>query len=161
MADFLPAVEALLCEEGGLSDDSADAGGLTKFGISKRSYPELDIARLTREEAIAIYKRDWWEAHGYGQIKDQALATKVLSLSVNMGHKRAHMLLQQALRAVGLPTKVDGILGPATRAAVALANPRELLVALRSEAAGFYRLLTVRSPPLTKFLAGWESRAYR
>jgi hypothetical protein len=60
--------------EGGLSmrreDDGNWTGGEvgvgelkgTKFGISAASYPELDIARLTKKDAEAIYRHDYWEA---------------------------------------------------------------------------------------------------
>ena len=46
--------------EGGLVDHPNDPGGLTNWGISQRAYPDLDIRELTREEAIAIYHRDYW-----------------------------------------------------------------------------------------------------
>ena len=46
--------------EGGLVDHPNDPGGLTNHGISQRAYPNLDIRALTREQAIAIYHRDYW-----------------------------------------------------------------------------------------------------
>lgn len=55
------AIDQLLLAEGGYVNDPKDPGGETKFGISKRSYPHLDIAGLTREEAIQIYRRDYWD----------------------------------------------------------------------------------------------------
>src|SRR5688572_24264776 len=36
-----------------------DTGGETKYGISKKSYPSVDIKNLTLDQAIAIYKRDF------------------------------------------------------------------------------------------------------
>ncbi len=48
--------------EGGLSEDPNDKGGLTKYGISQRSYPKLDIRNLTRQQAELIYKVDYWHA---------------------------------------------------------------------------------------------------
>ena len=44
MSDFNKAIEKVLKFEGVLSNDKYDAGGLTKYGISKRMYPTLDIA---------------------------------------------------------------------------------------------------------------------
>ena len=32
---------------------------VTKFGISKKSYPNIDISNLTEEEAIQIYYEDF------------------------------------------------------------------------------------------------------
>lgn len=40
----------------------------TKYGISACSYPELDIENLTREQARAIYRRDYWQASGAAQL---------------------------------------------------------------------------------------------
>src|SRR5690606_2973445 len=65
---FLHAVEVVLEHEGGYVHDPHDPGGETKFGISKRQYPDLDIANLTREQAIEIYRRDWWDKYGYGRL---------------------------------------------------------------------------------------------
>lgn len=160
MAEFGPAIASVLGHEGGYVNDPVDAGGETNWGISKRSYPKVDIKNLTRDGAIAIYRRDWWDKYGYERIADQAVATKVFNLAVNMGAKPAHELLQQALRAVDLPTTVDGTLGPQTLLAVSLADPRALLAALRSEAAGFYRVLVARKPTQARFKDGWLNRAY-
>ena len=43
---FDAAVEIVLAHEGGLADDSADPCGITNFGISLRSYPELGSAGI-------------------------------------------------------------------------------------------------------------------
>ena len=54
--NFEDAFDRLISHEGGYVNDPLDPGGETKFGISKRSYPTLDIAALTREDARAIYR---------------------------------------------------------------------------------------------------------
>lgn len=46
--------------EGGYSNDLRDPGGETKYGISKRSYPHLDIKTLTRAQVKPIYRADFW-----------------------------------------------------------------------------------------------------
>lgn len=158
---FLRAIEFVLQHEGGYVNDPTDSGGETNFGISKRSYPNLNIKELTRDDAIQIYHRDWWVRHKYEQINDPAIATKILDMAVNMGPQRAHTLLQQALHAVGQRhVNIDGIIGPQTISA-ANNSPREpLLAALRSEAANYYRSLVQRNPNLVKFRDGWLNRAY-
>ncbi|HHV62978.1 MAG TPA: hypothetical protein GXX51_10120 [Firmicutes bacterium] len=48
-----------MTHEGGLPEDPRDPGGITKFGISLRSYPSLGadgIRNLTHDQAIAIYR---------------------------------------------------------------------------------------------------------
>lgn len=58
--EFLEALEFTLRWEGGYVNNPADPGGETKFGISKLSYPLLDIKNLTKEQASAIYYLDYW-----------------------------------------------------------------------------------------------------
>ena len=157
---FEHAFSFVLAHEGGYSDDADDDGGETKFGISKRSYPEIDINALTVEQAKAIYKRDFWEPQLYKDIKDVNLATKVFDLAVNMGSNWAHRLVQRALRATGQDILEDGILGPMTLAAINKADLSDLLAALKSEAAGYYRTLAATQPRRAKFLKEWLKRAY-
>jgi len=56
---FLRVMQFFFKWEGGYDDDPDDSGGETKFGIDKRSHPNLDIKNLTREQAIQIYWEDW------------------------------------------------------------------------------------------------------
>ena len=44
--------------EGGYVNHPDDKGGETNFGISKRSYPTLNIRTLTRDDAMQINHRD-------------------------------------------------------------------------------------------------------
>jgi lysozyme family protein len=60
VSDFDRALPIVLRFEGGYVDHPSDPGGETKFGISKRSYPHLDIKALTKEQAGDIYHRDYW-----------------------------------------------------------------------------------------------------
>ena len=60
-ADFDDAFDILLKFEGGYVDNPDDGGGPTKYGISQRSYPDIDIESLTKEEAKEIYRKDYWE----------------------------------------------------------------------------------------------------
>lgn len=43
-----------------LTDDPQDKGGLTKYGISSRSHPDLDIEGLTLIQATSIYHTEYW-----------------------------------------------------------------------------------------------------
>ena len=64
---FDTAVTAVLSYEGGYVNDPNDPGGETNWGISKRAYPNLDIRNLTRDRAIQIYRRDYWDSLGCDQ----------------------------------------------------------------------------------------------
>ena len=49
MSEFDKYFEELIGHEGGYVNDPDDRGGETKYGISKLSYPSLDIKNLTIE----------------------------------------------------------------------------------------------------------------
>src|SRR5262245_7285211 len=95
MADhnFERAIPILLEEEGGLVDNPKDPGGLTKYGISQRSYPHVDIRALTPEAASAIYARDFWPACGADRLP-WPLCLFVLDHAVNAGSVAAIKCLQ-------------------------------------------------------------------
>jgi len=156
---FLRAVEVVLKHEGGYVNDPADPGGETKYGISKRSYPHLDIANLTREDAIAIYYRDWWLPLKCPQIHDDKVAQKYLDTCVNTGRGTGTKILQRALQMIGYRITVDGAIGPKTLAAVNAADPQALLVAMRQQQKAHYEQLIQKNPKLEKFRRGWMARA--
>ncbi len=98
---FKKAVDYVLANEGGYVFDKNDPGGETKWGISKRSYPRLNIRALSVDEAKKIYYCDYWLKGKFEQIPDKNIATQVFDLSVNLGIRPATIVLQRALRAAG------------------------------------------------------------
>ena len=60
MDNFKRAIDFVLKWEGGYIYDPYDPGGETKYGISKRYHPNVDIKVLTKEQAREIYHRDYW-----------------------------------------------------------------------------------------------------
>ena len=158
---FMKAVEVVLQHEGGDVNDPNDPGGETKYGISKKSYPHMDIENLTLDQAKEIYYKDWWIRYRINEIKDVQVATKVLDVLVNVGPRTGISILQRALHAAGeVDVVVDGIVGPKTIQATNRANPDMLLGALRAEQANHYRGLVKTNPALAKFETGWLRRAY-
>lgn len=110
---FDRAIEIVLKREGGyLSAAEAakqgDPGGETKFGISKRAYPELDISTLTKEQAHEIYQRDYWKQVQADKLT-WPLSLFVFDSAVNQGTHAATRMMQQALG-----TTDDGVIGPTT-----------------------------------------------
>jgi lysozyme family protein len=127
---FESIIERVLGHEGGYVNHPDDPGGETNWGISKRSYPHLDIANLTRSEAVQIYYRDFW-LPCLRAASNQALAFLMLDAAVNHGMGNACRFLQ---RAVGVAD--DGSIGPITVAAVRrmdLADVQLLFMAERFE----------------------------
>lgn len=180
---FSAALAIVLRHEGGFVNDPDDPGGATKFGISLRWLKEAgeldldgdglpdgdidldghidlnDIVGLTQENGAWFYKAHWWDYHRYGDFPLQ-VSTKLLDLAVNMGARQAHRCAQRAARACGAPLADDGVLGPLSRAALIETDAKQLRVAMRSEAAGFYRGLAAARPASAKYLNGWLNRAY-
>jgi lysozyme family protein len=101
----------ILDEEGGYTNDPDDPGGETNFGISKRSYPNLDIKSLTRQQAIDIYIKDYWNPLQLQEF-DSNMALMIMDCGVNQGTHRAIIILQKCLGVTE-----DGIIGSKTIAA--------------------------------------------
>lgn len=158
---FEKAVDYVLSNEGGYICDKDDAGGETKYGISKRSYPNLDIKELTIDDAKKIYFCDFWCKGKFELISNNMVATQIFDLSVNLGVRAAVVILQRALWCVGKRVLEDGIMGQQTLFATNNSSPDRLVSALKSEAAGYYRMLARCKPAQEKFLTGWLNRAYK
>lgn len=120
-------IDRLLDHEGGYVNDPDDPGGETKFGISKRSYPQLNIAMLTRESAIHIYKRDFWEPIN-GDAFTPAVAFQLLDSAVNSGIHQSLRFLQRVLGVAD-----DGHFGPVSRRALEGRDVNDLLLLFLAE----------------------------
>lgn len=145
--------------EGDYVNDPDDPGGETKYGITKRTYPDLDIKNLTKEEAILIYWRDWWP--WLDGIRSHALCAKLFEVAINTGQSRAKRLLQLAVNAYNgnQALVVDGVVGPKTIAMTNLCVPDLLRRFISAAQAGYYVGLVAGNPDLKKFYNGWQRRA--
>jgi hypothetical protein len=59
MTDFDKIIDFTLDHESGTL--VTDAGGLTRWGISSKYNPEVDVANLTRDGAAAVYQAKYWD----------------------------------------------------------------------------------------------------
>ena len=107
--------------------NSYDFKTQSKYGISQKSYPSLDIENLTIQEAEVIYYRDFWPTQPYEQINSIDIAEKVFELAVESGTETAHIPLQRALRFVGNPEQENGNLDKVTIIAINSANPKRTI----------------------------------
>lgn len=147
------AIQFVLKMEGGLTaeNDPNDPGGLTKFGISQKAYPKLDITNLTLDEAKAIYKRDYWEACQCDQLPP-AFAIAVFDTAVNQGTREAQKILQ-----ITLGVEVDGIIGQKTIAAAHKVGSSAGRRFLAQRLAAYARLMAAKQNLLV-FAANWSNR---
>lgn len=159
---FERVIGRVLAHEGGYVNDPADAGGETNFGISKRAYPHLDIAALTREDAKDIYRRDYWDRLTLDRLEtDPMLRGSIFDMAVNAGPGRAVTLLQRAANAfIASEVAEDGGMGPITRGAVEAVPADRLLNAYTAIRATYYMGLARKKPSQKRFLGGWIARAF-
>ena len=118
--NFDKAFERVIGHEGGYVNDPRDAGGETKYGISKRAYPNLDIKNLTLDNAKAIYLADYWNRCHIDELPD-CVRFDMFDMAVNSGIQGSIKCMQRALGVTA-----DGIWGRNTSAAASTASP-ELL----------------------------------
>lgn len=157
---FEEAIEHVLSSEGGFTIDPDDTGNWTggarnrgflkgtKYGISAASYPTLDIKNLTREGAVVIYKREYWQKYRIDELPDR-IRLHFFDVCVNSGYSRAVKILQRAL---GLTA--DGVFGSATRSKL----PQITVWSYAEERSSFYVNHVRLNPGKIKFLAGWIIR---
>ena len=81
---FDKIMDFIIKAEGGLVDNPNDPGRETKYGISKRQYPSLDIKNLTEEQAREIYRTDYWNKIK-GDELPYPLDMCVMDMAVNAG----------------------------------------------------------------------------
>lgn len=146
---FDQVFDKLINHEGGYVFNPHDPGGETKFGISKRSYPHLDIHSLTLADAKTIYKRDFWDRAQCDKLHPD-LAFDLFDGAVNSGIGQAIRWLQ---RAVGVAD--DGVVGPLTLASINRENDTS---AIRARYNGHRLDFMTRLSTWDVFGKGWARR---
>ena len=152
---FDDIIEKVLEHEGGYVNDPTDRGGETKYGITKKFYPDVDIKNLTLDQAKHIYHTDYWRRAKCDEIPPK-LRHIYFDMTVNFGKRGAVKVLQRAANAKNKDKiDVDGGLGPATLNAIQN---------LELERVRAYRVLRFanlvnKKPEQERFWFGWYKRA--
>lgn len=160
---FEDCVALVLAHEGGFVDDPRDPGGATNYGISLRyartqgslldmdgdgDVDKADIVLVTPEKAKMVYRNWFWR-----DVRAEELPAGVdmvmFDYAVNSGAGRAIKSLQKHL---GI--QVDGVLGPATMAAIKAATPESVILGVTRERIKF--LSSLRTWETYK--NGWSRR---
>jgi lysozyme family protein len=126
---FPTIIEFVLQHEGGYCCVPNDPGGETNWGIAKSAHPNLDIKNLTKDQAIAIYAKEYWNPQW--ESLGLPLAAAMLDTAVNMGPKVANYFLQ---------------------------NCNKDYVQYLQLRIARYKFLTQQNPNLQKFFQGWMNR---
>ena len=155
MKDYFPQIfEYLMNIEGGYSNDPDDPGKKTKYGISKRSFPNEDIPNLTKNRAMELYRIHYWEKYKCNQINSAILAAEIFVALVNVNAKKVIGYLQTTCNALGASLIVDGILGPNTLNFLnAFRHPKAIVAGLEGE---MYKHYVEQGKK--KYISGWLIR---
>ncbi|HBM28653.1 MAG TPA: hypothetical protein DDZ92_07185 [Halomonas sp.] len=160
------------------TNDSADRGGPTRWGITQatlsksrgRSVTAEEVAGLSEDEARQIYRLMYWDQPGFSRlgVHSMKIAAEVMDTGVNCGPGQAARMLQRALNAMNdtgrlwPDLKVDGKCGPATAGALAsylrhrgAEGEWVLFVTLNGLQAAYYLTITESRPPNERFIYGW------
>jgi lysozyme family protein len=150
MSSFDDAFTALIGNEGGYSNNPADPGGETMWGVTARVARAAGYAGpmkdLPRDTAKAIAKKLYWDPLRLDQL-DARVAFQIFDANYNGGH--AVIWMQGAAGA-----KVDGLIGDATVAAVRAVDPLRFM--LRWNALRLNYFTSLKTWP--DFGKGWAHR---
>lgn len=173
------AIEEILLKEGGYVNNPNDSGGETNWGITvveARAWGyQGPMQNLPRASAKLIYLKKYWVATGLDRLStlSSVIAMKLLDIAINQGVYRAGEFCQRLLNALNRnerdfkDLKVDGNIGPGTRAALtaflharpgaaSIGTAEEVFVkGLRAMQGYFYIDLAERRPKDEEFLFGW------
>lgn len=164
MGDF---IDQIITEEGGSQEtnDPADAGGRTIYGISERANPDAWVnGTPTYEQAREIYKQKYIAIDGIESIPDLNLMHQVADFGVTSGPDTSVRTLQQILG-----VQIDGKIGSTTLAAIAhypsgtlfgapISGITLLNLAFRDARIIAYAVDAKRKPANLRFILGWLRR---
>ena len=182
MDNFSIAHKFTLSWEGGESDDAADSGGFTKFGVSTAFLTDIastqagrdvlnsmgvilpvtrnTIRSLTETQAAGLFRWQMWNTLSLDLIPLRP-AIVLYDAAVNSGPRQSVKFAQRGYNACvtyGQPLDVDGIMGPATRKAMQQADTEKIIMSMLDQREQFYRDLVAAKPSQEVFLKGWLNR---
>ena len=147
------AIARILQEERGYVNRKSDRGGETKFGITKRWYPHLDIKNLSPSTASDIYYKDYWHFNKC-HLLPEMLALTFFDSCVNQGGNFARKALQRLLK-----VKADGIIGKKSIAAAHVQCDMIFVTAFTRQRCKQYCNLAQADSTQVINIEGWIDRA--
>ena len=162
---FNKIFEYILSVEGGYSNDKADKGGKTKYGIIEveaRKYGyKGDMKDLSKDVAEDIYKNKYYLSNNLDKIKDKRVALSIADWTINSGSWRLKKAQQTVNILKGEILVVDGVLGEKSIQAINLINPEMFLTQYHELQRKFYQAIVDHNASQIVFLKGWLNRVAR
>lgn len=167
---FERAIAFTLKWEGGYSNHPDDKGGPTNRGITQSTLNAAyaaglvghnDVKALSKSEATAIYKRNFWDRYNWGEFSEP-VDMIMFDMTVNHGTGNAARIAQRACTSLCNPAIIDGQWGPKTRTALLQLDAMNALVLskmLLVKRLNFYESIVRNRPSQKVFLKGWLRRA--
>ena len=150
-------VQWVLFAEGQYSNDEADRGGKTHWGLSDRFLSSIDYvgAAPTREGAIAIYRQYFWNGYRCDEMHP-FVAWCACDAYIQHPPKAAAMMLQQ-----GLGVDIDGSVGPQTMKAAQSPNLLMFWRRYRLARVRYYNDIVANDDSQQVFIDGWHNRVHK
>jgi len=170
MKPFDYAFEQTLLLEGGYSNDPADRGGRTNWGITEKTLNDAylagivstwDVSELNREEARLIYKAFYWNPLKLDAVLAPSIAAEIFDTAVNMGKTAAVKIVQETLNYLGETLSVDGVMGMKTLGALnkwCTRDDRALFICLNGFQFKRYVQIIENNVTQKRFARGWTKR---
>ena len=162
---FNKIFEYILLVEGGYSDDKADKGGKTKYGIIEveaRKYGyKGDMKDLTKDIAEDIYKNKYYLSNNLDKIKDKRVALSIADWTINSGNWGTKKAQQTVNILKGDILAVDGVLGNKSIEVINSIQPEIFLTQYHELQRKFYQAIVDHNPSQAVFLKGWNNRVSR
>ena len=165
MADFLPAFEQMISNEGGykLHQVAGDRGGMTYAGIARNCWPSwsgwrlIDAGRVPPVDLVqGFYQDNFWSPLRLGSVTDQAVARSLFDFAVNAGVGTATRLAQ-----IAAGTAPDGTIGAKTLDALNASHPELFLARFALAKLARYEQIVSRDRSQERFLLGWVRRTLK
>ena len=165
MADFNPAFEKMIADEGGyvLHNVAGDTGGMTYAGIARNKNPNWPGWNLIDHEALSnpllsgmvrnFYKVEFWDRIRGDEIANQVVAESVFNFGVNTGMGVAVKLAQLIVGATP-----DGAVGNVTLQKFNNVEPESFKKAYALAKITRYADICNKNRTQSKFLLGWINR---
>ena len=177
MPNVRQIAEDIVAREGGYVNDPADPGGPTQHGVTLGTLRALardvnadgvvdvaDVRAQSAAQAVEIFLTRYFDRPGLCRLPDP-LQAPVFDMYVNAG-PMAIKLLQRVLVAQGHKVRCDGVLGPATLAALKACGAQALVNLYGVARREFYYQLADGRPASRKYAVrrdggkgGWITRA--
>ncbi len=156
ISNFEAALIYTFANEGTLSNNKFDKGGITKYGIiiedlkriGKKNPTSDDIRNLTMDEAKAIYKKLYWDELNLDEIKSRIVSICMFDIGV--------------VRGTGIPPKYCvEIVGSKDIQSINLFDPKEFVKQFSARSLSGFQQIVARNPSQREFINGWTNRANR